>query len=140
MAATCAALYPQRCQALVTESAQAFVEDRTRSGIQFAKEQFQAPGQLERLQRYHGAKAPWVLTAFQAWTLESSVASIDCPLLVLHGADDEYGSLLHPERIARLATARQRCLILENCRHMPHRETMEVVLDAVDQHLRIDNA
>lgn len=128
MAATCAALYPQPCQALITESAQAFVEDRTRHGIQFAKQQFQAPGQMERLQRYHGDKAPWVLAAwtetwlsetFQPWTLESTVPSIDCPLLVLHGADDEYGSLLHPERIARLATARQRCLILENCHHVP---------------------
>ncbi|RON88318.1 hypothetical protein BK635_03985 [Pseudomonas chlororaphis] len=59
---------------------------------------------------------------------------------MLHGAEDQYGSLLHPERIARLATARQRCLILENCHHVPHLEAMEVVLDAVDQHLRIDNA
>ncbi|UCR85509.1 alpha/beta fold hydrolase [Pseudomonas chlororaphis] len=148
MAATCAALYPQPCQALITESAQAFVEDRTRHGIQFAKQQFQAPGQMERLQRYHGDKAPWVLAAwtetwlsetFQPWTLESTVPSIDCPLLVLHGADDEYGSLLHPERIARLATARQRCLILENCHHVPHREAPEAILDAVHQHLQIDN-
>ncbi|WP_092418503.1 hypothetical protein [Pseudomonas sp. NFPP07] len=59
---------------------------------------------------------------------------------MLHGAEDQYGSLLHPERIARLATARQRCLILENCHHVPHLEAMEGVLDAVDQHLRIDNA
>ncbi|MGY1447013.1 alpha/beta fold hydrolase [Pseudomonas chlororaphis] len=104
---------------------------------------------MQRLHKYHGAKAPWVLAAwtetwlseaFAPWPLESSAASIDCPLLVLHGAEDQYGSLLHPERIARLATARQRCLILENCHHVPHLEAMEVVLDAVDQHLRIDNA
>ncbi|MGE7958566.1 alpha/beta fold hydrolase [Pseudomonas sp. NPDC089530] len=147
MAATCAARYPQQCQALITESAQAFVEDRTRQGIQLAKEQFQAPGQMQRLHRYHGAKAPWVLAAwtetwlseaFAPWTLDSSAAAIDCPLLVLHGADDEYGSLLHPERIASLATASSRCLILDDCRHVPHREATDAVLQAVQQHLRID--
>ncbi|OLF54448.1 alpha/beta fold hydrolase [Pseudomonas chlororaphis] len=145
MAATCAARYPRQCQALITESAQAFVEDRTRQGIQLAKQQFQAPGQLQRLHSYHGDKAPWVLAAwtdtwlsaaFASWTLESGVASIDCPLLVLHGADDEYGSLLHPERIARLASAPARCLILDGCRHVPHREAMDQVLEAVREHLR----
>lgn len=148
MAATCAALYPHSCKALITESAQAFVEDRTLHGIRLAKTQFQAPGQIERLQKYHGDKAAWVLSAwtetwlseaFQAWTLESSAASIHCPLLALHGEHDEYGSQLHPKRIARLATASSRYLILENCQHLPHREAPNEVLEAICQHLQIDN-
>ncbi|MNQ62509.1 Proline iminopeptidase [compost metagenome] len=140
MAAHCAALYPQSCVALITIAAQAFVEERTLHGIRVAKAQFEAPGQMARLEKYHGDKAHWVLSAwtdtwlseaFSDWTLESTIDAIDCPLLALHGEHDEYGSALHPERIVRLATPPGDYLILDNCQHVPHREAPEVVLDAV---------
>jgi pimeloyl-ACP methyl ester carboxylesterase len=144
MAATCAALYPHSCQSLITESAQAFVEDRTLNGIRIAKAQFKEAGQMERLHKYHGDKAAWVLSAwtetwlskaFEQWTLESSAASIQCPLLALHGENDEYGSVLHPQRIAMLGTASSTSVILKNRHHVPHREAPNEVLDVVKQHL-----
>lgn len=55
MAVHCAAASGERCEALITESAQAFVEDRTVQGLLAAREQFKEPGQLERLARHHGA-------------------------------------------------------------------------------------
>ncbi|MCY1275611.1 2-succinyl-6-hydroxy-2,4-cyclohexadiene-1-carboxylate synthase [compost metagenome] len=140
MAATCATLYPQACRALVTESAQAFVEDRTLDGIRQARDEFAQPGQMARLEKYHGDKAGWVLAAwtetwlsgeFADWTLERMVPAVDCPLLVIHGAEDEYGSLVHPQRIAALATGRRESLILQDCHHVPHREMAERVLEAV---------
>lgn len=57
MAAHCAAAYPSACEALITESAQAFVEDRTRAGIVDAREQFKQRETFERLQVYHGETA-----------------------------------------------------------------------------------
>ncbi|MNG36912.1 hypothetical protein D3C84_1241000 [compost metagenome] len=57
-------------------------------------------------------------------------------MLALHGENDEYGSLLHPERIARLGTAFSRSLILKNRHHVPHREAPEEVLAAVIEHLQ----
>lgn len=143
MATHCAALFPQRCQALITESAQAFVEQRTRDGIAQARDEFAKPGQLDRLVRYHGDKAAWVLAAwaetwlsdaFAPWTLEAGLPELECPLLVLHGSADEYGSSRHPQLIAELA-ADAEMLILPELHHVPHREQPETVLAAVARFL-----
>ncbi|MFX6218451.1 alpha/beta fold hydrolase, partial [Acinetobacter baumannii] len=54
MAVSAAAQWPQRVLAVITESAQAFVEDRTLQGIQEARTRFADPAQLARLAKYHG--------------------------------------------------------------------------------------
>jgi hypothetical protein len=55
-------------EALITMSAQAFPEERTLQGIRVAKAQFDNDGQVERLKRYHGDKARWVLDAWiETW-------------------------------------------------------------------------
>lgn len=139
MAIACAAALPQHASALVTESAQIFVEDRTRQGIEAAKIEFASPARLQRLARYHGDKAAWVLSAwidtwlcgsFADWNLDAELSRLRCPMLALHGDRDEYGSLLHPQRIARLAP-RARVQVLSGCGHVPHREQTEVVLHQV---------
>ncbi|BCX68847.1 alpha/beta fold hydrolase [Pseudomonas izuensis] len=146
MAATCASLYAQSCTALITVSAQAFVEDRTLQGIRVAEAQFEEPGQMSRLEKYHGDKAQWVLSAwtrtwlspaFSDWTIESTIDAIHCPLLAIHGQYDEYGSDLHPKRIARLSTASGDYLIVDDCHHVPHREAPDAVLGAVSEFLRV---
>lgn len=146
MAAICAARYPRACRALVTIAAQAFVEERTRVGIREARDAFADPAQFERLQRYHGDKARWVLNAwtetwlsdaFAGWTLEPLVSAVGCPLLVIHGAEDEYGSLAHPRRIAELAAGRCETLILDGLHHVPQREAPEVVLESVARFLQV---
>ncbi len=144
MAAACASRYPRQCTTLITLAAQAFVEDRTLQGIREAQVQFAQPGQMSRLERYHGAKAPWVLNAwtqtwlgenYRHWTIEHSVDAIHCPLLVLHGEHDEYGSVAHPQQLATLSSAPSECLILDDCHHVPHREVPDVVLTAVGRFL-----
>src|SRR5690606_14920799 len=49
MAAACAAVFPEQCVALVTESAQAFVEPRTREGVLAARQVFADKEQRDRL-------------------------------------------------------------------------------------------
>ncbi|MBZ9557337.1 alpha/beta hydrolase [Halomonas coralii] len=139
MACVCAAAFPERCRALITESAQAFVEDRTLEGIREAKKVFAQPGQLERLKKYHGDKADWVLSAwvntwlsdaFRHWNLSESLTRVKCPVLAIHGDSDEYGSTQHPERIASLPSGPTTTRILQDCGHVPHREKAEVVVEA----------
>lgn len=123
-----AATLPERCRALVTIAAQAFVEDRTIAGIEVAKAGFQRPEDLARLARYHGDKARWVVDAwtetwlspvFADWTVDAARARVRCPVLAIHGELDEYGSTEHPRRIAgTTGTAR----ILAGIGHVPHRE------------------
>jgi pimeloyl-ACP methyl ester carboxylesterase len=144
MAVHCAAALPGRCAALITESAQAFVEDRTLQGLRAAQAQFAEPGQLERLARYHGDQARWVLgawlqtwlsPAFAGWSLAEVLPSVRCPVLALHGADDEYGSPRHPELIARLAGGPARAELLVQTGHVPHRERTDLVIGLTQQWL-----
>lgn len=140
MAVSIAAAYPDRCVGLITESAQAFVEERTREGIRTAQAQFAEPGQMSRLERYHGDKAHWVLDAwvstwlspeFAGWCLDAELLGVRCPVLAIHGMEDEYGSTAQPERIVTLAGAPARLVLLPRCGHVPHREQEAAVFDAV---------
>jgi pimeloyl-ACP methyl ester carboxylesterase len=144
MAIATAAGWPERCAAVVTESAQSFVEDRTRAGLQAARGEFARPGQVERLARYHGEKARWVLDAwietwlspaFADWSLDEDLRNVRCPALALHGDQDEYGSPEHPGRIARLTQGPSKGVILEGLGHVPHREQPARVLAEVAKFL-----
>ncbi len=144
MAVVCAGEFQSQCRALITESAQSFVEDRTLDGIRVAKRQFEQEGQLERLRKYHGDKAQWVLSAwtdtwlaprFAHWNLDIDLPRVHCPALIIHGAEDEFGSVRHPERIASLALGPATVEILANCAHVPHREKPDVVMGMVERFL-----
>ncbi|MBI3144841.1 MAG: alpha/beta hydrolase [Pseudogulbenkiania sp.] len=140
MAVYCAAMHASACEALITESAQVFVEDRTRAGILDAKEQFKQPEPFERLQRYHGEKTRWVLDAwietwlspaFSDWSMQETLPQVKCPTLVIHGSEDEYGSNLHPEKIARWVGGPSHMEIMPGIRHVPHREQEDWVAKRV---------
>lgn len=145
MALCAAAQYPQRCLGVITLAAQSYVEQRTIDGLLTAKQAFAEDGQMQRLARYHGDKAPWVLQAwlgtwlspaFADWTLDEDLRRLQCPLLVFHGDQDEYGSTEHPHRIAALAGGKTTVQVLEGCGHVPHRERMDEVLTTVVVWLR----
>lgn len=145
MAVHCAAAWSERCEALITESAQAFVEDRTVQGLRSAREQFKAAQQMQRLARHHGDRAAWVLQAwlgtwlspeFAGWSLAEVLPRLTCPVLAIHGAEDEYGSARHPEMIARLAPGPVRSLLLAGTGHVPHREQPAQVMAAIQDALQ----
>ena len=140
MAVNCAAYHRAACVALITESAQAFVEDRTVDGLEDARELFKDPGQVDRLKRYHGDKARWVLDAwieswlapaFATWSLRPVLPQVACPTLVIHGIDDEYGSTAHPTLIAELGGGAARQELMADTRHVPHREREAEVIAMV---------
>lgn len=140
MAITTAAAFGLRCRAVITESAQSIVEQCTLDGVRNARVSFSRPGQLERLARYHGDKAAWALSAwldtwpdpnYAKWTLDSELAQVLCPALIIHGDNDEYGTLQHPRRIVRLIGGPSKLVVFENCGHIPHREQPEQVLGEI---------
>jgi len=138
MAIHIASLDPD-CRAVVTLSAQAFIEDLTIKGIENAKKLFKQPGQLERLEQWHGAKATWVLSAwtdvwlsdhFKDWSLEPAIQNVSCPVLAIHGDSDEYGSSAFPRFISERSGGTSEMLIIQNCGHMPHKEKPQDVIIA----------
>jgi len=144
MAIHCAAAFAGDCEAVITESAQAFVEDRTLAGIRAAREQFRDPAQMQRLARYHGPRAQWVLDAwtetwlhpdFAGWSLDDVLPRVSAPVLALHGAQDEYGSAAHPHMIASHCGGPAQVEILADTGHVPHRERPDAVLSFVARFL-----
>ena len=140
MAVNCATAFAGACDALITESAQVFPEDLTLSSIAEAKGQFVDESQLQRLARYHGDKARWVLDAwteswlhpgFAAWSLKSVLPQVRCPVLAIHGMHDEYGTRVHPEMIGELSAGPAQVAILPDTFHVPHRERPEAVIELV---------
>jgi pimeloyl-ACP methyl ester carboxylesterase len=140
MSLTAAARAGDACRAVVTESAQAFVEERTVAGIERAKLAFQQPEQFARLERWHGPKARWVLdawtetwlsSAFAGWSLTGILPQVKCPVLVIHGDQDEYGSVRFPEFIRDHVAGPVEMHLLPGRGHVPHRECPDVVTDLV---------
>ncbi|MGC9196197.1 MAG: alpha/beta fold hydrolase [Syntrophobacteraceae bacterium] len=132
------------CKGVVTIAAQPFLEERTKTGILKVKNEFALPGQLQRLQRWHGDKARWVLDAwtntwlspdFAGWSLSGCIGNVRCPVLVIHGGKDEYGSTAFAQFIAARVGGVSKLLILEECGHMPHKEKPYLVIKAVAQFL-----
>jgi pimeloyl-ACP methyl ester carboxylesterase len=145
MAIHCAAQAGSDCEALVTIAAQAFTEERTLEGIRAAREQFQDPAQVQRLARYHGERAPWVLDAwigcwldpaFAHWTLVDVLPGVRCRTLALHGDRDEYGSTRHPTLIGERCGGPTQVEVLPDTGHVPHRERTGQVLGLIEAFLR----
>lgn len=146
MAVSTAAQAPDRIIAVISESAQAFVEQQTIDGVEIARKRFQDDEQKSRLRRWHSERTEWILEAwfdtwtspsYADWSLAPLLPKVTCPLLVIHGDHDDYGSIAFPELITRLAGGESKMVIVENCGHVPHREHPERVLMEIESFLDI---
>lgn len=135
--AVCTAARHADCTGLISIAAQAFNDDHIHTGVSAAKAAFAEPGAVERLARYHGERAAWVLSAwietwlsagFADWSLRPLLADVRCPALVIHGADDEYGGPDHARTLAGGVSGPAELVILPGHGHMPHREDEAGVL------------
>ncbi|MGY6038237.1 alpha/beta fold hydrolase [Aeromonas sp. AE23HZ002T15] len=132
------------CLAVISESAQAFVEERTLDGIRAAKRGFEDGAQFGRFTRWHGERARWVLDAwtqtwlspaFRHWSLIPRFADVHCSVLVIHGEEDEFGSPAFPQAIAGGVSGAAQMVLLPACGHVPHREREAEVLALVEAFL-----
>jgi len=137
MALASAALHGDACEAVITEAAQTFVDPLTLTGIRAAREQFSNADEFERLKRWHGERARWVLDAwtgvwlspeFASYSLDDLLPRIHCPVLAIHGDRDDYGTVEFPRHIARRVSGPVQPAVLADCGHVPHREKRAEVL------------
>jgi len=140
MAINIAAL-DEQCDAVITIAAQAFVEDITLHGIEQAKNAFKNPKQIEKLAKWHGDKAIWVLKAwtdiwlnpkFRHWKLHN-IKQVKSHVLAIHGEHDEFGTKAFPEYIVNNASGQSEMEIIQECGHMPHKTHLEHVLKIIKQ-------
>lgn len=126
---------------LVVMAPHCFVEDVSIRSIEAAKRAFETTDLPARLAKYHrdvrrtfyGWNDIWLHPDFRAWNIEDCLAGIRCPILAIQGVDDEYGTMAQIEAIAARAGAAPEVELLKlaDCRHSPHRDQAQAVVDAV---------
>jgi pimeloyl-ACP methyl ester carboxylesterase len=115
-----------------------FVEDLSVASIAAAKAAFETGDLRKRLARHHTDVESvfrswndiWLNPDFRSWNIEGLLPAIGCPILVIQGADDEYGTVEQMHRIARNGPDVE-LELLAQCGHAPHRDQPDMVLRAV---------
>ena len=133
-----AARFPDLPVAVVTEAAHVFVEEITLAGIRAAGCAYAETDLATRLSRYHGDKTErlfrawydrWLSPEFRAWNIEAELARVTCPVLVLQGDADEYGTADQVSAIARAVSGPAETVMLPGIGHTPHHQASEKVLE-----------
>jgi methylphosphotriester-DNA--protein-cysteine methyltransferase/alpha-beta hydrolase superfamily lysophospholipase len=130
---------PAHLKAIITEAAHVFVEPETLQGIEAAVGAYKK-GHFRGLAKYHGEQAAslfkawadtWLSAWFKSWNIEYLLPSIACPLLVLQGDRDQYGTSRQVEAIVTKSGGPAESVLVENCGHAPHQEQSEKVLQTM---------
>lgn len=123
---------------LILMAPHVLVEDISVSSIAQAQVAWVNTDLPARLGKYHadvnaafrGWNDIWLHPDFRAWNIEEYLGAIRCPVLAIQGEDDEYGTMAQIERIAaQVADVDQ--VRLADCRHSPHKDQPEAVIEAV---------
>jgi pimeloyl-ACP methyl ester carboxylesterase len=133
-----AGTFPEAPLGLILEAPHVFVENISITSIAAAKIAYETTDLGQRLKPYHadpdrtfwGWNDIWLDPRFRAWNIEDHLAAIRCPMLLIQGEDDEYGTRAQLDAIAA-RSSRAEILLLPKCRHSPHRDQKQATLASV---------
>jgi pimeloyl-ACP methyl ester carboxylesterase len=126
-------------RALVVEAPHVFVEPASIDGISRITADYETTNLRERLARYHGCNTDamfrawsdtWLSPEFRQWNIEEYLPAIECPVLVVQGEDDQYGTVKQVDAVTTQVGGPAESLILSRCGHSPHSEKPDEVLAA----------
>lgn len=130
--------YPSSVKAVIAEAGHVFVEQITLEGIEAAVTQYNTTDLQQRLEKYHGNKTDtvfkawtqtWLRKSFSSWNIEHFLTSIECPVLIIQGEQDEYGSIKQVEAIAERVKGEVEVCMIPETGHTPHKEKQLEVLE-----------
>lgn len=133
-----AAKYPQHIIGIITEGAHIFVEEITLEGIREAVKLYETTNLKKRLQKYHGDKTQavfdawaktWLSEEYGTWNIEKFLPQIKCPVFIMQGLNDEYGSEAQVDGIVNQVSGKAKKLMIPAIGHTPHKEARETVLE-----------
>jgi pimeloyl-ACP methyl ester carboxylesterase len=138
-----AASFPAMTRGMILEAPHVFVEELTLQSIAKIREEFLGTNLRAKLARHHDHPDEmfyrwtdiWLDPGFRSWNIEDCLESVRCPVLVIQGEDDEYGTLAQVEAIRRRIRGAE-ALTLVNCGHAPHRDQLQATLTAVMHFVR----
>jgi pimeloyl-ACP methyl ester carboxylesterase len=124
--------------AVVAMAPHVFVEELCLKEIRRAREAYVEQGLRERMAHHHrdpdaafyGWNDVWLDPEFRAWDITDSVARIECPLLLIQGERDQYGTMAQLDAIERRARGPVARVHL-GCQHAPHLEQPEQALEQI---------
>ncbi len=105
-----------------------FVEDISVESIDKAKRDYEEDGLKDRLAKYHGSNVdgafygwnrPWLDPEFRRWELGDCIAHIRVPMLIVQGADDQYGTAAQISYAETEAYSPVDSVLLADCGHAP---------------------
>ncbi len=132
-----AAKFPSRSLGIIAEGAHIFVEEEGLDGIRQAVKLYETTDLKTKLEKYHGNKThnvfqswagTWLTDQFKAWSIVKYMPLITCPVLVIQGEEDEYGTLEQVDGIADNVAGISAKLVLPGVKHTPHKEVPETIL------------
>jgi pimeloyl-ACP methyl ester carboxylesterase len=138
IALICAGTHPDLAVALILEAPHVFVEDLSVNSIAAARDAWTTTDLRAKLARYHddvdgafrGWNDAWLDPRFRDWNIEAYADGVRCPVLVVQGEADEYGTIAQVDTIAaRIANAA--VLLVPSAGHSPHRDAAPAVLDRI---------
>jgi pimeloyl-ACP methyl ester carboxylesterase len=115
-----------------------FVEDISIQGIETARDDYRDGDLRRRMSRHHrdpdvtfrGWNDVWLDPEFRSWNIVATLGTIRCPMLLVQGEDDQYGSLAQLDAIEQAVPGDVRREVLA-CGHSPHLESPEPTLRAI---------
>lgn len=129
--------------AVIAIAAHVFLEKESIVSLAKARVAFEEGDLRAKLSRFHddvdsafyGWNVTWLLPRLCGWSIEPELAGIRCPLLVIQGEGDEYGTPAQVDSIKRHTGGRAETMLLPNCGHSPHIDQRAAVLGAIKRHL-----
>lgn len=131
--------YPEGIIGIITEGAHIFVEEVTLNGIRTALDTYRTTDLKQKLEKYHGDKTDavfhawadtWLTPEYRHWNIEHFLPGIQCHMLVIQGANDEYGSELQVDSIVSQVSGPATKLMISGLGHTPHKQARDVVMAA----------
>ncbi len=121
---------------LVAIAPHVFVEEITLSGIRDACQNFENGVLRDKLARYRldvdsvfrDWSDIWLSPIFRDWNIEKDVSRIEKPVLLIQGANDQYGSLSQISSLKRHIRSTVETEVVGRCGHSPHLESCQTTV------------
>jgi len=136
-----ASLHRKNTVGVVSEAAHVFVEQITLTGLINAREAYESnPRFRERMLLYHGDKTDTLFYAwnniwrdenYRDWNVEKYLKDVKCPVLVVQGEHDEYGSEKQVDAIVNAVSGFKEKYVVPECKHIPHLEKQAEIIDKI---------
>lgn len=140
-----ASKFPEYISGIITEGAHVFVEDITLNGIREVVKAYLSTKLKQVLEKYHFDKTEdvfhawadtWLAEEFRDWNMEYFLSSIQCPVLVIQGEEDEFGSEEQVDKIVGQVSAKSVKKMIPGAKHSPHKEATEITMREVTEFIK----